>query len=346
MIGCPHGIHVTEGGQVRVRIGYSAWIAGVVQFFVIHGIAQSAWARPYSWARNNISDLGNAHCALQPEPEARYICSPEHALMNASFVALGVLLVVGVVLTGGVLWRRGRPAAAARVLLAGAGVGFVLAGLAPADVNENQHVVGALFIMAAGNLGLVVAGVGLAEHVPLPAAGYQPAWSHSDHGLRAVPLPALPRPRHGRYGTGRPFPSPVLGAGRRCPWPRPSGRSYARGDAEPASQPHWLRALVRFRLGARATSRSDRASSDADPRPRRRGRPAPGRPGPSWRTGRPGHGGGPAVVRGDATPHPRWKPHRASSPLPDRVLHRLRRPPERCPGRPRGAGVEPGRDTR
>ncbi|GHB68565.1 hypothetical protein GCM10010347_43450 [Streptomyces cirratus] len=139
----------------------------MVQFFVIHGIAQSAWARPYSWARNNISDLGNAHCALQPEPEARYICSPEHALMNASFVALGVLLVVGVVLTGGVLWRRGRPAAAARVLLAGAGVGFVLAGLAPADVNENQHVVGALFIMAAGNLGLVVAGVGLAEHVPL-----------------------------------------------------------------------------------------------------------------------------------------------------------------------------------
>ncbi|MFG2593939.1 DUF998 domain-containing protein [Streptomyces sp. NPDC048438] len=138
----------------------------MVQFFVIHWIAESAWARPYSWAGNNISDLGNAHCALQPDPEPRYICSPEHGLMNVSFVALGVLFVLGAALTGGGLWRRGRAAAMARLLLAGAGVGFVLAGLAPADVNENQHVLGAFFIMAAGNIGLVVTGFGLAEHVP------------------------------------------------------------------------------------------------------------------------------------------------------------------------------------
>ncbi|MGW7274550.1 DUF998 domain-containing protein [Streptomyces sp. NPDC054864] len=151
---------------MRGRIGYWAWIVGVVQFFVIHWIAESAWARPYSWAGNNISDLGNAHCALQPDPEPRYICSPEHGLMNASFIALGVLFVVGAALTGGDLWRRGRAAAVARLLLAGAGVGFVMAGLAPADVNENEHILGALFIMAAGNLGLIVAGFCLAEHVP------------------------------------------------------------------------------------------------------------------------------------------------------------------------------------
>ncbi|MFD7031378.1 DUF998 domain-containing protein [Streptomyces sp. NPDC059917] len=153
---------------MRVRIGYSAWIVGVVQFFVVHGIAQSAWARPYSWARNNISDLGNAHCALQAEPEARYVCSPEHGLMNVSFVALGVLLVLGCALTGSSLWRRGPAAIAARLLLAGAGAGFVLVGLAPADVNENQHVLGALLIMATGNIGLVLAGLGLAAHVPTP----------------------------------------------------------------------------------------------------------------------------------------------------------------------------------
>ncbi|MER6452872.1 DUF998 domain-containing protein [Streptomyces sp900105245] len=153
----------------------------MLQFFVIHGIAESAWARPYSWARNNISDLGNAHCALQPEPEPRYICSPEHGLMNVSFVALGVLLVVGAALTGGVLWRRGPAAVMARLLLAGAGVGFVLAGLAPADVNENQHVLGALLIMAAGNIGLVVAGFGLAEHIPTPVR-----WSTSLLGVAAI----------------------------------------------------------------------------------------------------------------------------------------------------------------
>lgn len=166
---------------MRVRIGYSAWIVGVVQFFVVHGITESAWARPYSWARNNISDLGNAHCALQSEPEPRHVCSPEHGLMNVSFVALGVLLVLGFALTGGFLWRRGRAAAVARLLLAGAGVGFVLAGLAPADVNENQHVLGALLIMAVGNIGLVLAGLGLAEHVPAPLR-----WGTSLLGVTAV----------------------------------------------------------------------------------------------------------------------------------------------------------------
>ncbi|MFE5908103.1 DUF998 domain-containing protein [Streptomyces wedmorensis] len=158
---------MTKGGQVKARIGYGAWIVGVAQFFVVHVIAESAWARPYSWARNNISDLGNVHCAVQSEPEPRYICSPEHALMNVSFTALGVLLLVGAALTGGALWRTGRVAATARLLPAGAGAGFVLVGLAPADVNENQHVLGALLIMAAGNIGLVVAGFALAPRVPL-----------------------------------------------------------------------------------------------------------------------------------------------------------------------------------
>ncbi len=150
---------------MKARIGYAAWVGGVAQFFVAHVTVESAWTRPYSWARNNISDLGNAHCAMQSEPEPRYICSPEHGLMNASFIALGTLLVVGVFFTRA-MWRRGATALVARGLLACAGVGFVLAGLAPADVHENQHVLGALLIMAMGNIGLVLAGVGLADDVP------------------------------------------------------------------------------------------------------------------------------------------------------------------------------------
>ncbi|MFF0423440.1 DUF998 domain-containing protein [Streptomyces sp. NPDC004520] len=150
---------------MRERIGCAAWIAGVGQFFVVHGIVESAWARPYSWAHNNISDLGNALCALQSEPEPRFICSPEHGLMNGSFVVLGALLAVGAVLTGP-LWRRGAAAVTARVLVAGAGLGFVLAGLAPADTDENPHVLGALLIMGLGNIGLVAAGGGLARELP------------------------------------------------------------------------------------------------------------------------------------------------------------------------------------
>ncbi|MFF0474462.1 DUF998 domain-containing protein [Streptomyces sp. NPDC004284] len=150
---------------MRERIGCAAWIAGVVQFFVVHGIVESAWASPYSWAHNNISDLGNALCALQGEPEPRFVCSPEHGLMNGSFVALGVLLAVGAVLTGP-LWRRGAAAVTARALLTVAGLGFVLVGLAPADTDENQHVLGALLVMGLGNIGLVAAGGGLARELP------------------------------------------------------------------------------------------------------------------------------------------------------------------------------------
>ncbi|MGK5543278.1 DUF998 domain-containing protein [Streptomyces sp. URMC 127] len=152
---------------MKARIGYAAWIVGVVQFFVTHGIVESAWARPYSWARNNISDLGNAHCAMQQEPQLRYVCSPDHGLMNVAFVVLGTLLVVGAVLTGP-LWRRSGIATAARILLVCAGLGFAVAGLAPADVHENEHVLGALLIMGLGNIGLLLAGAGLSNGVPRP----------------------------------------------------------------------------------------------------------------------------------------------------------------------------------
>ncbi|QGZ52487.1 DUF998 domain-containing protein [Streptomyces sp. QHH-9511] len=139
----------------------------MVQFFVMHGIVESAWAQPYSWARNNISDLGNVHCALQTEPEPRYICSPEHAMMNTSFVALGISLIIGAALTGD-MWRKGITAAVARLLVASAGAGFVLVGLAPADVDENQHFLGALLVMGTGNIGLLLAGFALADYIPGP----------------------------------------------------------------------------------------------------------------------------------------------------------------------------------
>ncbi|MGW7256903.1 DUF998 domain-containing protein [Streptomyces sp. NPDC054834] len=180
---------------MKARIGYIAWAAGVAQFFVTQVIVQSAWTRPYSWARNNISDLGNAHCAMQSEPEPRYICSPEHGLMNASFIALGTLVVVGVVFAGA-LWRRGVTAIVSRCLLVCAGVGFVMAGLAPADVHENQHVLGALLIMAMGNIGLVLAGVGLADDVPGPLR-----WATSLLGVTAMTAFGLFL-SHGYLGLG------------------------------------------------------------------------------------------------------------------------------------------------
>ncbi|QBD75498.1 hypothetical protein EPA93_05560 [Ktedonosporobacter rubrisoli] len=141
-------------GTVRDRFGALVWIIGSVQFFLCHLIVQSAWPTPYSWSLNNISDLGNVNC--QPWGDnARYVCSPLHTVMNTSIIVGGLLIIVGIFAIES-LWRRSFISWAARVLLIIVGLAWLLVGLTPADVEENLHVLGALFIMIPGNLGLML----------------------------------------------------------------------------------------------------------------------------------------------------------------------------------------------
>lgn len=151
---------MTPSKSRAVQAGAVAWIAGSIQFPVAQLVAQSAWRTPYSWAANAISDLGAVHCASTgtANPPPRFVCSPLHAVLNTSAVALGVLLVAGVLLTGPA-WGAGAVSRAARALLVAAGAGMVLAGLWPEDVNLNLHVLGAFLIMGVGNAGFVLAGM-------------------------------------------------------------------------------------------------------------------------------------------------------------------------------------------
>ncbi|MEU9499707.1 DUF998 domain-containing protein [Streptomyces sp. NPDC048196] len=128
-----------------------------MQFFVVQLVVETGWHTPYSWAENNISDLGNVGCRLWDDSRPRYVCSPLHGVMNASFTVHGVLLLTGVLLAGA-CWGRGAISASSRILLAIAAGGWVLVGLVPADVEENLHVGGALLIMGLGNLGLLLTG--------------------------------------------------------------------------------------------------------------------------------------------------------------------------------------------
>ncbi|QKV90870.1 DUF998 domain-containing protein [Streptomyces sp. NA02950] len=144
-------------GQLAARAGAAAWILNAAQFLVVQLIVGSRWRTPYSWKRNNISDLGNVHCRMWDESRPRYVCSPLHTLMNTSFVAQGVLLFTGVLLTG-FAWGRGAMAWTARILCVISAGGWVLVGMVPADVNEDLHVLGALLIMGLGNIGLLCAG--------------------------------------------------------------------------------------------------------------------------------------------------------------------------------------------
>ncbi len=145
-------------------IGVVAWVGGFVLFFAAQLIVGAAWSNPpYSWAEDNVSDLGNVYC--QPWVEngraAHYVCSPLHTLMNTAFVVEGLCVVAGVLLLR-VIWRRSWLSRIAQVCLILAALGVVVAGLAPADVNENVHVVfGALPIALFGNVGLLFAGPGV-----------------------------------------------------------------------------------------------------------------------------------------------------------------------------------------
>lgn len=112
----------------------------IVQFFVLHVVVEAVWTEPYSWAGNAVSDLGNTQT------------SPWHAAMNVSFVLLGICMAVGAVL---LVWMATKPGA---VLIVLSGIGTVLVGLFPENVDIRPHAVGALSAFLFGNLGIVLVG--------------------------------------------------------------------------------------------------------------------------------------------------------------------------------------------
>jgi hypothetical membrane protein len=140
------------------RSGAWAWTLVAPVFLTLQLVVGSAWDGGYSWADNNLSDLGNVRCGPWG-PDERYVCSPLHDLMNTTFVATGLLVLAGVVL----LWRCDLlgGSRAGRLLLGLAGAGYVVVGLAPADVHEDVHVVlGAVPVFFAGNLALLLLAAG------------------------------------------------------------------------------------------------------------------------------------------------------------------------------------------
>jgi LPXTG-site transpeptidase (sortase) family protein len=63
-----------------------------VQYFITQIVVASAWHTSFSLTRNVISDLGNTACGQYGD---RFVCSPLHGLMNASFLLLGLTMATG-----------------------------------------------------------------------------------------------------------------------------------------------------------------------------------------------------------------------------------------------------------
>ncbi|MGJ3189485.1 DUF998 domain-containing protein [Paenarthrobacter nitroguajacolicus] len=170
--------------SVRANIGGWAQLS-VVQYFVAEAAVIEAWAgpEPYSRATGYISDLGAVSCGVY---EDRAVCSPLHWLMNASFVVQGLGILLGAVfLTAGLLCVAARPGVAARrfravahdslptrvltapwmvavairILTAVAGIGTVIVGLVPEDLDSPWHFAGALMFFIGGGFALLLLGI-------------------------------------------------------------------------------------------------------------------------------------------------------------------------------------------
>jgi len=135
------------------RLGPILWLL-CFQYFVAEQTARFAWKIPYSFKTNFISDLGAVRCTLSgPDP----VCSPLHALMNASFVLQGLLIFFGSILNRK-LFPPGRLVTLAMALIAASGAGVLLVGLAPEDANPSLHYLGAAEHFLLDNLGMVLLG--------------------------------------------------------------------------------------------------------------------------------------------------------------------------------------------
>ena len=164
---------------------FGAWAKlSVLQYFVAEAAVIAAWAGPEPYDRRTgfISDLGAVQCGIHDD---RNVCSPLHALMNASFVVQGLGMVLGALfLSSALLCVAARPgvrlafgaghrgpwftALAVKVLTFTAGTGTVIVGLVPEDVGWFAvHLTGAVMFFLGGALALLLLGALWLRQSPL-----------------------------------------------------------------------------------------------------------------------------------------------------------------------------------
>jgi hypothetical membrane protein len=138
-------------------IGPVVWVSSV-QYFVIQMIAGQTYKTAYSLRFNTISDLGNTMCGTY---SGRYVCSPLHNLMNASFIVLGVTMTSGALLIYQE-FRRDTMTLIGFSFMALAGFGTLIVGLFPENTVTFLHTSGASLPFVLGNTALIILGVSLA----------------------------------------------------------------------------------------------------------------------------------------------------------------------------------------
>ncbi len=132
-------------------LGPIIWMLSV-QYFIIQVIVAQAWKTTYSLSLNTISDLGNTACGTA---SGRAVCSPLHALMNASFITLGITMALG----AGLIYQEFRENNGSFVgfcFMAAAGLGTLMVGLFPENTVGFLHSAGAALPFLIGNVGMII----------------------------------------------------------------------------------------------------------------------------------------------------------------------------------------------
>ncbi len=140
-----------------IRVAAIAWVAAL-QFYLTQGVVAVGWTTPFSLSERYISDLGNTACAAYPVGSHTIICSPWHAAMNASFILLGLTMILGS-LAARPAFRAGVRRDLGLVLLSIAGAGVIIVGLYPENVDTLRHTIGAGLNFIPGNIALVALGL-------------------------------------------------------------------------------------------------------------------------------------------------------------------------------------------
>lgn len=79
-----------RSSNTRHAVAGTLWFLSVV-YLLAEIITAAAWTTPYSFARDSISSLGVTTCVTGS-------CSPAHEVMNAAFIILGVITILGALL--------------------------------------------------------------------------------------------------------------------------------------------------------------------------------------------------------------------------------------------------------
>jgi|GEM_PF-3569508 len=138
------------------------WVSSL-QFILMEFIISATWTIPYSFNKNYISDLGAKYRGEFPPGSGSLVDSPQHVFMNASFILFGITCALGALLL-----RRSMRNAPYKILLNAittclvlTGIGVMLIGAFPEDVNLYGHLSGAVLQVLGSNTAFVLAGVWL-----------------------------------------------------------------------------------------------------------------------------------------------------------------------------------------